>query len=143
MATTYTTNDRAKDLDDGARPRKWQRWLGRVLSALPMLALAVSASLKLSHAPQFVATWTDKLGWRESDLTTIGLLELACLAIYAVPRTAFVGAILLSAYLGGAVATHMRVGEPFVVPVILGVLIWAGLVLRDERLRAPLLPRTS
>ena len=118
------------------RPRSWQLWTGRVLSALPVLMLLLSASMKLSHAPQFVELWTGKFGWSEGSLTAIGLLEVACVAVYAVPRTALVGAGLLSAYLGGAVATHVRIGDPFIVPVVLGLLLWAGLYLRDERLRA-------
>lgn len=114
----------------------WQLWTGRVLSGIPVLMLLFSAFMKLSHAPQFVEMWTGKLGWSEGSLTTIGLLELACVAVYAVPRTALLGAGLLSAYLGGAVATHVRVGDPFVAPVVLGLLVWAGLYLRDERVRA-------
>lgn len=120
-----------------AIPQKgWRLWTGRVLSGLPVLMMLFSASMKLSHAPQFVEMWTGKLGWPESSLTGIGLLELACVALYAVPRTSVLGAGLLSAYLGGAVATHVRVGDPFVAPVVLGLLVWAGLYLRDERLRA-------
>ena len=75
-------------------------------------------------------------------LTTVGRLELACVAVYLVPRTAVVGAGLLSAYLGGAVAAHVRVGDPFVIPVILGLFVWTGLYPRDERVRA-LLPITG
>jgi hypothetical protein len=96
--------------------------------------------MKLAHVPSFVAMWTDHLGYREDALSAIGVLELACTAVYALPRTAALGAILLTAYLGGAVATHVRVQDPFVVPMVLGVLVWAGLWLRDESLRriAPL-----
>ena len=137
MATTVTSN---AQIERTARP--WQIWTGRVLSTLPILMLLMSASIKLMHAPQFVTTWTDKLGWQESSLTNIGILELACVIVYAVPRTAFAGALVLTAYLGGAVATHVRIGEPFFVPVVLGILIWAGLYLRDERLRALVLRRS-
>jgi hypothetical protein len=72
-------------------------------------------------------------------LVPIGLLELLCAVLYLVPQTALLGAVLLTGYLGGAVATHLRIGEPFVLPLVLGVLIWAGLWLRDPRLRG-LLP---
>lgn len=116
--------------------KAWQLWTGRVLSGLPALMMLFSASMKLSHAPQFVEMWTGKLGFPESALSPIGILELVCVVTYLVPRTAVLGAGLLSAYLGGAVASHVRVGDPFVVPVILGLLIWAGLYLRDERVRA-------
>jgi hypothetical protein len=133
MATHAT--DTARAVSAGS-VKGWQLWTGRVLSALPILMLLFSASMKLSHAPQFVEMWTGKLGWPEGSLTTVGVLELACVAVYAVPRTSLLGAGLLSAYLGGAVATHVRVGDPFVAPVVLGLLVWAGLYLRDERVRA-------
>ena len=119
-----------------AQPRKAVRWAGRVISALPALMLLASASMKLSHAPQFVAMFTNKLGYQESSLTTIGLLELACTALYVIPQTAFLGALLLTGYLGGAIATHVRIGEPFGVPLVLGVLVWLGLYLRESRLKA-------
>jgi len=115
-------------------------WTGRVLSALPALLIAFSASMKLSHAPEFVANWTGKFGYSEAAASGIGLLELACLAVYLVPRTSVLGAVLLTGYLGGAVATHVRIGDPSaVMPFVLGVLLWAGLYLRDARLHA-LLP---
>jgi hypothetical protein len=71
------------------------------------------------------------------------VLELFCAAVYVVPRTAVLGAVLLTGYLGGAVATHVRVGDAFIVPLLLGVLVWAGLYLRDERVRALLPLRKS
>jgi hypothetical protein len=117
-------------------------WTGRALSALPVAMLVLSASIKLSHAPFFVQAWTEKLGFAESALTPIGLLELACAALYAVPRTSVLGAILVAAYLGGATTAHVRIGEPPVIPVVLGILAWLGLFLRDARLRA-LLPLMS
>jgi len=126
-----------------AQPRKGVRWAGRVISALPALMLLASASMKLSHAPQFVAMFTNKLGYQESSLTTIGLLELACTALYVIPQTAFLGALLLTGYLGGAIATHVRIGEPFGVPLVLGVLVWLGLYLRESRLKALAPLRTS
>ena len=124
---------------------RWRLWAGRVLGALPALALLASASLKLAHAPTFVATFTGPLGYPESVLTGIGLLEVLCTIVYLVPRTTVLGAVLLTGYLGGAVATHVRVGESFAVPLVLGVLVWAGLFLRDERVRAllPLRGRTE
>ncbi len=119
-----------------APPRKALLWTGRVISVLPALMLLMSASMKLSHAPQFVAMFTNKLGYQESSLTAIGILELACTALYLIPQTAFLGALLLTGYLGGAIATHVRVGEPFTTPLVLGVLVWVGLYLRESRLTA-------
>lgn len=115
---------------------KWMLWTGRVVSVLPAGMLFTSAGMKLSHAPQFVAMFTNKLGYPESSLTGIGLLELACTLLYSIPQTAFLGALLLTGYLGGAIATHVRIGEPFATPLILGVLVWVGLYLRESRLRA-------
>lgn len=117
----------------------WQMWTGRILSGLLTLMMLASATGKLSHAPQMVEMFTGRFGFRESSLTPIGVLEIACALSYAVPRTSVLGAGLLSAYLGGAVATHVRVGDPFIAPVVLGLIAWVGLYLRDERIRA-LLP---
>ena len=119
-----------------APPRKALLWAGRVLSALPALMLVASASMKLSHSPQVVAMFTNKLGYQETSLTGIGFLELACTALYVIPQTAFLGALLLTGYLGGAIATHVRIGEPFATPLVLGVLVWLGLYLRESRLKA-------
>jgi hypothetical protein len=123
-------------------PSKGQVWAGRVVSALPVVGLTMSAGMKLSHNPHLVAQFVEKLGYPEGTLGPIGLAELLCAILYAVPQTTVLGAILLTGYLGGAVATHVRIGEPFVAPLVLGVLVWAGLFLRDERLRA-LLPLRS
>ena len=111
-------------------------WTGRIISALPSAMLLMSAAMKLSRAPQFVAVFTSTLGYQESSLVNIGVLELACTALYVIPQTAFVGAILLTGYLGGAIATHVRIGEPFATPLVLGVLVWLGLYLRESRLKA-------
>ena len=83
-----------------------------------------------------------RLGYPESLALPIGILELACTAVYVIPQTSILGAVLLTGYLGGATATHVRIGDPFFGPVILGVVVWAGLFLRDVRLRA-LLPLRS
>ena len=116
-------------------PPSWKLWTGRVLSAFPALAMLPSAAMKLSHAPKFIEAWTGKFGFPESAATGVGILELTCLALYLVPRTRVLGGILVAAYLGGAVATHVRAGDPFIVPVLLGILAWGGLYLRDERLQ--------
>ena len=120
----------------GTSSVKWKLWLGRAVSALAVAAMTVSAAIKLSHQAQFVDAFVHKLGYPQGTLTGIGLLELTCVALYAIPRTKILGAVLLTGYLGGAIATHVRVGEPFVIPLVLGGLAWLGLYLRDERVRA-------
>jgi DoxX-like family len=117
------------------QPKKTALWVGRVLSALPVLMLLMSASMKLSHNPKVVEMFVGHFGFAESSLMPIGILEIACTALYVIPRTAVLGAILLTAYLGGAVVTHLRVGDPFVIPILLGVSLWVGLYLREVRLQ--------
>ncbi len=116
-------------------------WTGRVLSALPALFLLFDAAMKLVK-PAFVVEATVQLGFPEGVIGPLGVVLLASTALYLVPPTAVLGAILLTGYLGGAVATHVRVGDgPFEIlfPVFFGALLWAGLALRDRRVRA-LLP---
>jgi hypothetical protein len=113
-------------------------WAGRIISALPALFLLLDGVMKL-FKPAFVVEATVRLGYPESVIIPLGIVLLACTLVSLVPRTSILGAILLTGYLGGAVATHVRVGEglfPVLFPVILGVLVWGGLWLRDERLRA-------
>jgi hypothetical protein len=83
------------------------------------------------------------LGWPANLAMAIGVLEIACALLYLVPATSVLGAILVTGYMGGAVATHVRLGEPFFVQVLVGVLAWAGLYLRDARLGALLPFRSS
>jgi len=135
---TVTSKERRTSVIAAVSTNK-KLWAGRILSALPISMLTLSSAIKLMHDPGFVANWTEGLGWRESTLTSIGALELLCVALYAVPRTAALGAVLLTGYLGGAIASHVRIGDHFVLPLALGVLVWGGLYLRDERLRS-LLP---
>ena len=115
-------------------------WAGRILSALPVLMLLISASMKFARPPMVVEQFVGKLGYPESLLLTLGVLEISCAMLYVIPRTAVLGAVLLTGYLGGAIATHVRISDPgFVGALGLGIAIWAGLWLRDQRLRA-LLP---
>jgi uncharacterized membrane protein YphA (DoxX/SURF4 family) len=114
---------------------KKTRWTGYVLSALPVLLLLFSGTMKLVRPPGMAESFAH-LGWPATLALALGILELACTVIYAIPRTAVLGAILLTGYLGGAIATHVRIGEPFFTQFILGVLVWGGLYLRDPRLRA-------
>lgn len=119
--------------------RSMNPWPGRVLTALPVVALAGSSFGKLTSAPPLVEMMVSKLGLPADLIPKLGALELLCVLLYAVPRTSALGALLLTAYLGGAVSVHVRVGDNFAAPIVLGVLVWAGLYFRDERVRA-LLP---
>jgi hypothetical protein len=113
-------------------------WAGRVISALPALFLLIDGIMKLVKPPVVVEA-TVKLGYSETVIVGLGIVLLVCTIIYLIPRTAVLGAILLTGYLGGAIATHVRVGDPLftiIFPVILGAMIWGGLYLRDERLRS-------
>jgi hypothetical protein len=110
-------------------------WVGRVVSALPALALIASGVGKLLK-PEAVVTEFTRLGWPDSPIAPVGIVEIACAILYAIPQTAVLGAILLTGYLGGAIATHVRIEEGFVSPLVMGVLIWLGVYLRDSRLRA-------
>ena len=113
-------------------------WAGRILSALPVLFLLLDGVMKVLK-PAFVVEATVQLGYPESVIVALGLVLVACTIFYLIPRTAVLGAILLTGYLGGAVATHVRVGGPLfsiLMPVILGAMLWGGLYLRDERVRS-------
>jgi hypothetical protein len=122
-------------------PSKWTTRGSYLLSALPVFMLLTSGAMKVAGTPAVEKDFSGKFGFPDGTLLPIGLLELACTLTYLVPRTAVLGAILLTGYLGGAVVTHVRVGEPAVslAPALFGVLLWGGLFLRDARLRA-LLP---
>jgi hypothetical protein len=116
-------------------------WAGYIISALPVLMLIVSGAMKLEKSAPVVEGFV-RFGYPVSLALGIGLIELACVAIYMIPKTSVLGAILLTGYLGGATATHLRIGDSFFAPIVLGVLVWGGLCLRDARLRA-LLPLRS
>jgi hypothetical protein len=116
-------------------------WIGRILSALPVLMLFFGAIMAFVRPPEVLKNFTH-LGYPEKLALPLGIVELLCAIIYAIPRTSVLGAILITGYLGGAVATHVRIGEPFVLPIIFGVLVWGGLFLRDPRLRALIPLRT-
>lgn len=108
-------------------------WTGWILGLLPALLMVASAAMKFIQ-PLGFAEGLEHLGWTESQIFNIGILELVCVVIYLIPRTAVLGAILLTGYLGGATATHIRVGDQFFGPVVIGVMFWLGLFLRDQRL---------
>ena len=122
-----------------AVPSRPRLWTGRVLSALAVLSLTFDATMKIARNP-FVVEATAKIGFPDGSIQPIGLVLLACVVLYVIPRTAIVGAVLLTGYLGGAVATHVRLGDPLLshtlFPLYFGVLLWGGLFLRDPRVRA-------
>ena len=119
-------------------PAKKRSWAGIVISAIPTLFLLMDAIGKFVK-PEAVVTGTVELGYPESVILPLGIVLLICTILYAIPKTSVLGAILLTGYLGGAVATHVRIGSPLfthmLFPVYLGIMIWLGLYLRDIRLR--------
>lgn len=115
-------------------------WTGRVVTGLPVLFLLFDAVMKLVRPlPTPVSEAAVKLGYAPNAMPIIGGLLLVCVIVYVIPRTSPLGAVLLTGYLGGAVASHLRVGDPFfshvLFPVYVGLLIWGGLFLRDEKVR--------
>jgi hypothetical protein len=116
---------------------------GLVVSALPALFLLMDGVMKLPK-PSFVVKATTELGYSESVIVPLGVVLLTCTVLYVIPRTAIVGAMLLTGYLGGAVATHVRAGQgvfEIAFPVLFGALLWLGLTMRMPKLRAMLLNR--
>ena len=120
-------------------PTKTQLWSGRVMSALVVLFFLFDGVTKLLRLPPVMEA-TTRLGYPESSVVVIGVIALVCTVLYATPATAALGAVLLTGFLGGALATNLRVGSPILshtlFPVYVGVLLWAGLLLRQPRLRA-------
>jgi hypothetical protein len=118
-------------------------WTGRILSALAVIFLAFDGSIKLMRLP-VVLEATAQLGFPTSSIVLTGVMLLVCTLVYVIPRTSVVGAVLLTGYLGGAVAAQMRVGNPpfeTVFPIIVGSVVWAGIFVRDRRVQALVAPR--
>jgi hypothetical protein len=122
---------------------KKKLWAGRVLSGLSVLFLLVDSVMKIMRA-QVSVEGTVQLGYPESTVVGIGVVLLVCTLLYVIPQTAILGAVLLTGYLGGAVATQVRVNNPIfshvLFPVYVGVMVWGGLYLRDPRVRALISP---
>ncbi|HUI64300.1 MAG TPA: DoxX family protein [Bacteroidota bacterium] len=118
---------------------KWIIWTGRLLSGLALLFMLFDSLTKVIKEPH-VVQGTAQLGYPEALIPTIGFILLGCLILYAIPRTAILGAILLTGFLGGAVATNVRIENPLfshtLFPVYVGILVWGGLYLRSDRLRS-------
>lgn len=122
-----------------ARTSITARWASRILTGVAVLFLAFDSAIKLVSAEPAVEA-TRQLGFAPHQTLTIGLIELACLILYLVPRTAPLGAVLWTGYFGGAIATHLRLGSPLfthtLFPVYVAALVWGGLYLRDDRVRS-------
>ena len=121
---------------------KHMLWVSYIMSTLPVLMLLFSGIMKLIKPPSVMEGFAH-LGYDESVVLGLGVVELLATLLYIIPRTSVLGAILLTGYLGGATATHLRIGEPFHMAILLGVFVWGGLYLRDERLRLLIPLRTS
>ena len=115
-------------------------WIGWLLSLASVSILLMSARWKLTFDPWYVKEWM-RLGWDPDVLPRIAIVQLACVALYLTPRTAVLGVVLLTGYLGGAISQYARLGEPYpiLVPLTTALVAWAGLYLREERVRS-LLP---
>ncbi len=123
-------------VNETAPVSKKMLWAGYIISALPVLGLLFSGLVKIIQpAGAGLDEEMKRLGWEVVSPTTIGIVEIVCTVLYIIPRTAVFGAILLAAYLGGATATHVRISDPFVGPIVFGILIWLGIWLRETRLR--------
>jgi uncharacterized membrane protein YphA (DoxX/SURF4 family) len=113
-------------------------WTGRGVSILVSLVFIMSSLMKFRGGDE-VTQGMAHLGLPEPLVVPLAILEMSCVVLYLIPATSVVGAILLTGYIGGAICTHMRVGDPFFLQIAIGVLIWLGLYLREKRLR-PLIP---
>jgi hypothetical protein len=120
--------------------KRWMLWVGWAVSLWPAFVVLSSATWKLTRNPWYVKEFA-RIGWPEHALTLLACLQLGSLLLYLIPRTSVLGAVLLTGYLGGAIAAYTRMGEPYpvLVPLSTSVIAWAGIWLRDRRLRA-LLP---
>ena len=114
-------------------------WAGRIMSGLVALFLLFDSVVKVLKLP-IAVEGTTQLGYPENVVVAIGIVQLLCLIVYLIPRAAIFGAILLTGYLGGAIATHVRVGSPLfshlLFPIYVAVLVWGGVYARFPRLRA-------
>jgi hypothetical protein len=116
------------------KSKSWQSKLGIVLTGLISVPFVMSAVMKFRGGPEMAEGWKH-FGWPEESQVLLGVLEISSVLLYMIPKTTFLGAILLTGYLGGAIATHLRLNEGVPQQVIFGVLIWLALYLRDRRLR--------
>jgi hypothetical protein len=117
---------------------KGRRWAGYIVTAVPVLFLLMDGVMKAINPAPVVESMV-RLGYPDNVALGLGILQLVCVALYVIPGTSILGAILLTGYLGGAVATHVRVADPLfshvLFPTYIGALVWGGLYLREKRLR--------
>jgi hypothetical protein len=125
--------------------KTWLVWTSRVLSAVPVLMMVMSGVMKLTHSPEVLKMWTETHGFPAATLTPVALLEIGFAVLYAIPRTSVLGAIFVATYFGAAFSAHLRIDDVAggITPIVLAVLSWGGLYLRDERIRALLPLRKS
>ena len=121
---------------ESSRWEPWLVWTGRIVSVLPVLIVLISSRWKLTESPFYVREW-GRIGWQVKDLPFIASLQLGAILLYVIPRTSVLGAILLTGYLGGAIASYVRIGAlyPPLLPLTTAMLAWLGIWLRDRRLR--------
>jgi hypothetical protein len=117
-----------------AAPSRRAVWGGRGISILASLLFLFSAAIKLKGGPD-LAKGFQQLGLPDAMGTPLAVLEIACVAVYLVPATSVLGAVLLTGYLGGAICTHWRVGDSVIIHIFLGLLIWLGVYLQEPRLK--------
>lgn len=109
-------------------------WVGRVISGLLTLLFTMSAAMKFMGGAEVTEGFV-RMGLPESLRVPLGILEFSCVVVYLVPASSITGAILLTGYIGGAIITHLRIGEPVYMQIVLGILVWLGLYLREHRLK--------
>jgi DoxX-like family len=110
-------------------------WIGRVMSALPVLLVLFGSVVKLMKTASVIEGFV-RAGVPERLIIPVGIIELVCVIVYVIPQTAVLGAILMTGLLGGATITNLRIGDPtYLMPIVLGMLAWGGPFLRDTRLR--------
>jgi hypothetical protein len=126
----------------GTQP-KAMTWTGWVITVLIVLLMTASGAGKIANPPTLAKLMTETFGYPDDVTLYIGIVELCCAVLYLNSQTTILGAVLLTGYLGGAIATHVRIHENFLAPAIIGIFVWLGLFLRDPRIRALLPIRQS
>jgi hypothetical protein len=124
---------------------KAMTWTGWVITVLIVLMMTVSGTMKILNPPQLAEQFTGKFGYPGDMTLYLGIVEISCVVLYLIPPTAILGAVLLTGYLGGAIATHVRIHDDFSIipPAVIGVFVWLAVFLRDPRVRALLPVRRS
>lgn len=117
-------------------------WSGRIIKALVVLFLLFDSVIHIMNVPPVVAAFA-QLGYPDSIAVPIGIVELVCIVLFVLPWTSVLGALLLTAYLGGATAAQVRIGGPYTFSIFVGVLLWIGVCLLDDRVYCVLRPRTT